>query len=115
MNTLPETIYRHSIDLPEQAAREALDFVEFLRQCHVTGQSEQPEAASAEFSPIYQAFEEAGLVGCPEPLITTSPVMTETIHLVSRRANYRIVLNFLALVELLREQGTTTYSILAIT
>lgn len=46
------------------------------------------------------------LAGCSEPLITTSPVMTETIHLVSRRAHYRIVLNFLALVDRLREQGS---------
>ena len=30
--TLAETIYRHSLHLPEQAAREALDFIEFLEQ-----------------------------------------------------------------------------------
>jgi len=30
--TLAETIYRHSLNLPEQAAREALDFIEFLEQ-----------------------------------------------------------------------------------
>lgn len=29
---LAETIYRHSLDLPEQAARQALDFIEFLEQ-----------------------------------------------------------------------------------
>jgi len=29
---LAETIYRHSLHLPEQAAREALDFIEFLEQ-----------------------------------------------------------------------------------
>lgn len=66
MNTLAETIYRRSIDLPEHAAREALDFVEFLRQRHPVGQEEQPEAVSVEPSPIYRAFEEAGLIGCME-------------------------------------------------
>ena len=30
--TLAETIYQHSLNLPEQAAREALDFIEFLEQ-----------------------------------------------------------------------------------
>ncbi len=28
--TLAETIYQHSLNLPEPAAREALDFIEFL-------------------------------------------------------------------------------------
>lgn len=30
--TFAEKIYRHSLRLPEQAAREALDFIEFLEQ-----------------------------------------------------------------------------------
>jgi hypothetical protein len=30
--TLAETIYQHSLRLPEPAAREALDFIEFLEQ-----------------------------------------------------------------------------------
>lgn len=30
--TLAETIYQHSLSLPESAAREALDFIEFLEQ-----------------------------------------------------------------------------------
>lgn len=30
--TLAETIYQHSLNLPEEAAREALDFIEFLEQ-----------------------------------------------------------------------------------
>ncbi|MCK2097554.1 DUF2281 domain-containing protein [Thauera aromatica] len=29
---LAETIYRHSLRLPEQSAREVLDFIEFLEQ-----------------------------------------------------------------------------------
>ncbi|MDG4549656.1 MAG: DUF2281 domain-containing protein [Candidatus Contendobacter sp.] len=34
--TLAETIYLHSLHLPEQAAREALDFIEFLAQRYGT-------------------------------------------------------------------------------
>ena len=30
--TLAETIYQHSLSLPESAAREVLDFIEFLEQ-----------------------------------------------------------------------------------
>jgi hypothetical protein len=30
--TLAETIYQHSLSLPEQAAREVLDFVQFMEQ-----------------------------------------------------------------------------------
>lgn len=30
--TLAETIYQHSLRLPESAAREALDFIQFLEQ-----------------------------------------------------------------------------------
>ncbi len=31
---LAESIYQHSLNLPEIAAREALDFIEFLEQCY---------------------------------------------------------------------------------
>lgn len=31
---LAETIYQHSLNLPEAAAREALDFIEFLEYRH---------------------------------------------------------------------------------
>jgi len=34
--TLAETIYHHSLHLPEKAAREALDFIEFLEQRYGT-------------------------------------------------------------------------------
>jgi hypothetical protein len=34
--TLAETIYRHSLHLPKQAAQEALDFIEFLEQRYGT-------------------------------------------------------------------------------
>ena len=34
--TLAETIYQHSLHLPEKAAQEALDFIEFLEQRYGT-------------------------------------------------------------------------------
>ena len=39
---LAETIYQHSLNLPEHAAREALDFIEFLEKRYVT----QPKTIS---------------------------------------------------------------------
>lgn len=33
--SLAENIYQHSLRLPEQAAREALDFIQFLEQRYV--------------------------------------------------------------------------------
>ncbi|TAN35462.1 MAG: DUF2281 domain-containing protein [Verrucomicrobia bacterium] len=44
--TLAETIYQHSVSLPEAAAREVLDFIEFLEQRH--GQPTTPMADDAE-------------------------------------------------------------------
>lgn len=43
--SLAETIYQHSLSLPEPAAREALDFIEFLEQRYgqSTTQMEQLE------------------------------------------------------------------------
>jgi|APFre7841882724_1041349.scaffolds.fasta_scaffold00818_10 hypothetical protein len=37
--TLAERIYKTSLDLPEYAAREALDFIEFLAERHGLGES----------------------------------------------------------------------------
>ena len=37
--SLAETIYRHSLRLPEQAAQEALDFIEFLEQRYSKAQT----------------------------------------------------------------------------
>lgn len=36
--SLAETIYQHSLNLPEAAAREALDFIEFLEHRYARGQ-----------------------------------------------------------------------------
>jgi hypothetical protein len=44
--TLAETIYQRSLNLPEDAAREALDFIEFLSQRY-GGQQTVPRDAAA--------------------------------------------------------------------
>lgn len=39
---LVDTIYKHSLKLPDHAAREALDFIEFLEQRYSTDASARP-------------------------------------------------------------------------
>jgi hypothetical protein len=46
--SLAETIYHHSQNLPEQAAREVLDFIEFLEQRYTKGSSLSPSSGSTE-------------------------------------------------------------------
>lgn len=43
--TLAEAIYQSSRDLPEAAAREVLDFIEFIKQRHATETGNQPDDA----------------------------------------------------------------------
>ena len=45
--TLADAIYQHSLKLPERAAREALDFIEFLEQRYASG-CETVDAAAAD-------------------------------------------------------------------
>ncbi|TAN50730.1 MAG: DUF2281 domain-containing protein [Methylococcaceae bacterium] len=45
--TLAEAIYQHSLNLPEQAAREALDFIEFLEQRYATSAAKQHDVTEA--------------------------------------------------------------------
>ena len=81
-SALAETIYQHSLLLPEQAAREALDFIEFLEQRYKTAStaSNAPENTNNllsvtekampndEFDPyisqLYKALEGIGFIGC---------------------------------------------------
>ena len=77
--TLAETIYQHSLLLPEQAAREALDFIEFLEQRYKVASvaSNAPENTNnllsvteeamlndEAISPLYKALESIGFIGC---------------------------------------------------
>lgn len=79
--TIAETIYQHSLLLPEQAAQEALDFIEFLEQRYKVDSlaSSAPEninhllSATEEtmlndesdpyISPLYKALESIGFIG----------------------------------------------------
>jgi len=80
--TLAETIYQHSLLLPEQAAREALDFIEFLEQRYnvasevsstpentknllsVTEDAMPNNESDPYISPLYKALESIGFIGC---------------------------------------------------
>lgn len=44
--SIAENIYQHSRRLPEQAAREALDFIQFLEQRYVTKTSRTEDTES---------------------------------------------------------------------
>ena len=47
----------------------------------------------------------AFLAQCREPLITTYPVLTEALHLLMRRENVKLGLDFLAFLPVLQQQG----------
>ncbi|MBK8535732.1 MAG: DUF2281 domain-containing protein [Candidatus Competibacteraceae bacterium] len=52
--TLAETIYQHSLSLPEQAAREVLDFVQFMEQRYcVTATDTLPQTLTPEQRAAY--------------------------------------------------------------
>jgi predicted nucleic acid-binding protein len=44
------------------------------------------------------------LAQCQEPLITTAPVLTETVHLLNQRRYQQVAINFLALLVQLQNQ-----------
>lgn len=46
--TLAETIYQHSLNLPEPAAREVLDFIEFLEQRYAKGKPNALQPSNTE-------------------------------------------------------------------
>ena len=52
--TLAETIYHHSLHLPEPAAREVLDFIQFIEQrYHVTATDTLPQTLTPEQRAAY--------------------------------------------------------------
>lgn len=57
---LAETIYQKSLDLPEDKAIEVIDFIDFIKN------RARPVESFKQKPSIYQAFEEAGLIGCIE-------------------------------------------------
>ena len=59
---LAEIIYQKSLDLPEEKAAEVIDFIDFIK-------SRLKETDVLQNKPkqsLYQAFNEAGLIGCIE-------------------------------------------------
>jgi hypothetical protein len=65
MNMLIDEICRDCRELPEEAVREVLDFVEFLKQRQVRGEPrEHSEALPAREA--FRLLEEQGLIGCIE-------------------------------------------------
>lgn len=57
---LAETIYQKSLDLPEDKAIEVIDFIDFLKN------RSRPAEPGKQTKSLYQAFDEAGLIGCIE-------------------------------------------------
>ncbi|MCX7074114.1 MAG: PIN domain-containing protein [Methylococcales bacterium] len=47
----------------------------------------------------------AFLIQCREPMITTFPVLTETLHLLMRRESVHLAFQFLAFLPTLQQQG----------
>lgn len=85
--TLAETIYKHSLHLPEPAAREVLDFIQFMEQRYgtvpiapqtmgntasndiattnqINAFNSLPKETDDAVSPLYQALERIGFIGC---------------------------------------------------
>ncbi|HEU0187189.1 MAG TPA: DUF2281 domain-containing protein [Gallionellaceae bacterium] len=54
--TLAETIYQHSLNLPEPAAREALDFIQFLEQRYRSKESPEDQSDEARRSAALAYF-----------------------------------------------------------
>ena len=65
MNNLAEQIYQSSLDLPDEAAFEVLDFIAMLKMRLVHNQSaSRPVAVTGEDSPLFRQLQEIGFIGC---------------------------------------------------
>lgn len=70
---LAETIYRKSLALPPDKAREVLDFIDFIKDRASVAEA-QHNTGAAKPGSLLEVFENAGLVGCletDEPLSST--------------------------------------------
>lgn len=61
--TLAETIYQKSLELPDNKAIEVIDFIDFIKSRSQPTPVEQSVSSKAS---LYQAFCDAGLIGCIE-------------------------------------------------
>ncbi|SEH05053.1 DUF2281 domain-containing protein [Candidatus Venteria ishoeyi] len=72
--SLADTIYQKSLDLPIDKATEVIDFIDFIKMRTDSKTTIQTDAQNIKPSNLYQAFEQAGLIGClktDEQLSTT--------------------------------------------
>lgn len=65
--TLAEAIYQHSLRLPEAAAREALDFIEFLESRYASGASAK-EGLTPEQEAAYKRLRQTHLAWEGKPM-----------------------------------------------
>lgn len=61
--TLAETIYQKSLELPDNKAIEVIDFIDFIKSRSQSTTVVQPVGSPPS---LYQAFRDAGLIGCIE-------------------------------------------------
>ncbi|MDD5321180.1 MAG: hypothetical protein PHD43_11320 [Methylococcales bacterium] len=61
--TLAETIYQKSLELPDDKAIEVIDFIDFIKSRSQPATVVQPISSTPS---LYQAFSDAGLIGCIE-------------------------------------------------
>ena len=65
MSNLAEQIYQSSLDLPDEAAFEVLDFIAALKMWLAHHRSaSQPGAVTGEDSPLFRQLQEIGFIGC---------------------------------------------------
>ena len=65
MSSLAEQIYQNSLDLPDEAAYEVLDFIAALKMRLAHNQpASQPGAVTGEDSPLFRQLQEIGFIGC---------------------------------------------------
>lgn len=65
MSNLAEQIYQNSLDLPDEAAFEVLDFIAVLKMRLADHQSaSQPGTVTGEDSPLFRQLQEIGFIGC---------------------------------------------------
>ena len=64
--SVADTIYRKSLDLPDDKAHEVIDFIDFIKNRPVLVEKMPVNEQNISSSSLYQAFAEAGLIGCLE-------------------------------------------------
>ena len=74
--TLAETIYQKSLELPDDKAIEVIDFIDFIKSRTQPSILVQPDKTTPS---LYQAFSDAGLIGCIETDEQLAPTNKEKL------------------------------------